>query len=494
MSATLESLWLNWQIGLAITVGIVTSSGIVSAWLTPRGPITTIQALLSMAIAFAIGAVVGLITANRWNTLVLLTVFVAVFELARLGIDVPTVGSIHLGSTYGIIAFILGRLVHGMLVLLPMALGTLHGIWLALYLGRERSAPVGGIGWILTSLATLALIILAYFIAQSATTAPIVGTNGEPLPGSITELRAIPIGGHHQTVMIRGKQQKNPVLLYLAGGPGGTDLGAMRADTSLEQHFVVVTWDQRGTGKSYAAMEPVETLTLNQMVKDTIELTNYLRSRFDTDKIYLVGNSWGTILGTLAVQQHPELFYAYVGTGQMISLRETDILFYKDTIAWAEQTNNDALLTTLNQNGPPPYKDFFKYEPVFLHEHDWNAYPKFGTSQEMPFNLFVPENTFMDRVNGMRGLIDTFSILYPQLQDIDFRKDIPILEVPVYLVLGKYEARGRAILANEWFEILEAPLKEKIIFEHSGHRPPFEEPSTFSSLMVRILETIARRT
>lgn len=439
-----------------------------------------------MALAFAAGAFVGSIAANRWSIPILPTVFVVVFELARLRIDGPTVDGIHLGSTYGILAFVLGRLVHGAIVFVPMLLGILHGLWFAAYLDRERAVPMGGIGWVLTSLATLALLVIALFIARPAFTPPIVDANGAPLPGSIAELITVPLGGHHQTIMIRGRRDSAPVLLYLAGGPGGTDLGAMRADTSLEQDFVVVTWDQRGAGKSYSALDPTETLTLNQMVEDTIELTQYLRNRFNQDKLYLVGNSWGTILGTLVAQQRPDLFHAYVGTGQMVSPRETDIMFYEDTLIWAEQTGNETLVTTLRQNGPPPYKNFFKYEPALTHEHEWNPYPSLGNSEEMPFNLFVSENTFMDRINGMRGFLDTFSVLYPQLQEIDFRRDVPVLEIPVYIVLGQYEARGRAVLVKEWFSMLEAPSKEKIIFEHSGHRPPFEEPSAFASLMSRI--------
>jgi pimeloyl-ACP methyl ester carboxylesterase len=250
----------------------------------------------------------------------------------------------------------------------------------------------------------------------------------------------------------------------------------------------VVTWEQRGAGKSYPALDPAETLTLEQMIADTIELTNYLRERFDEDKIYLVGNSWGTTLGVLAVQQHPERYHAFVGTGQMVSLRATDLMFYEDTLAWAEQTGNDALLTTLRQNGPPPYGHLLEYEPALSHEHDWNPYPELDMSREMPAILFVPENNFMDRINGFRGFLDTFAVLYPQLQEIDFRQDVPRLEVPVYIVLGKHEARGRDVLAREWFNLLDAPSKELIVFEHSGHRPLFEEPAEFASLMSRVRE------
>ena len=107
----------------------------------------------------------------------------------------------------------------------------------------------------------------------------------------LAELTTVPIGGHKQALMIRGRSIDNPVLLYLAGGPGGTDLGAMRADVALEQDFVVVTWEQRGVGKSYSTLDPIETMTLEQMVSDAIELTSYLRERFGEERIYVVGNS-----------------------------------------------------------------------------------------------------------------------------------------------------------------------------------------------------------
>ena len=115
--------------------------------------------------------------------------------------------------------------------------------------------------------------------------------------------------------------------------PGGTGIGRIRnSGEDLEQGFVVATWDQRGTGKSYDALDPTDTLTVEQMVADTLEVTNYLRDRFDEEKIYLVGSSWGTTIGVLAVQRSPELFHAYVGTGQMVDQFETDGLMYAESL------------------------------------------------------------------------------------------------------------------------------------------------------------------
>jgi proline iminopeptidase len=487
--AALEWLWSDWRVGLVVAVLLAAGFGLVSAWVTPRGPITTTEALTAMAVALVVGIGAGLVMGNRWSMLTAPVAFAVVFELARIGTVGPTVDAINLGSFYGIVALVLGRGVHGLLVLAPMVLGGVYGIRLAGRLGNETATTMGRFGWATTGLATLVFVALALFIARPASTAPIVGGDGEPLAGSLAELVTVPIGGHDQVMMIRGRNVGNPVLLYLTGGPGGTDMGAIRRDVGLEQDFVVVTWDQRGAGKSYAALDPTDTFTSDPLVADTIEVTNYLRDRFDENKIYLVGQSWGSTLGVLAAQQRPDLYHAFVGVGQMVSQRETDILFWEDTIAWAEETGNTGLAQSLRSNGPPPYEDLNQYAGVISHEHDWNAYPELDLGNEMPAILFVPEYTFMDRINAFKGFLDTNGTLYPQLQSIDFRQDVPALGVPFYMVLGEHEARGRAVLADEWFNMLDAPAKQRFVFEGSGHRAHFDQPGRFAELMADVLET-----
>ena len=185
-------------------------------------------------------------------------------------------------------------------------------------------------------MAGVGLIVFVALLARPASTDPIVDADGDEIPGSIAELTTVDVNGHDLHLMIRGHSVDNPVLLFLAGGPGGTELGAMRRHLpELEEHVTVVTWDQRGAGKSYDELDPTDTLTLDGAVDDTIVVTNYLRDRFGQDQIYLAGQSWGTTLGVLAVQEQPELYTAYIGTGQMVSQLATDTIYYNDAIAWA---------------------------------------------------------------------------------------------------------------------------------------------------------------
>jgi pimeloyl-ACP methyl ester carboxylesterase len=188
----------------------------------------------------------------------------------------------------------------------------------------------------------------------------------------------------------------------------------------------------------------------------------------------------------LAVQQRPELFHAFVGTGQMVSPRETDRIYYRDTLAWAERTGDQGLVDRLERIGPPPYDNILDYEPVLLHESDVYPYDHRGNSEGaggFSENLFVEEYTLLQQVHSLGAMMDVFTILYPQLQELDFRLDARRLDVPVYLVQGDHEAPGRAELAEEWFALLAAPHKEMVRFDRSGHRPLFEQPDRFYQVM-----------
>jgi len=492
---------LAWGLALLAPVGY----GLVAGWWTPRGPLSTFEGLFAMGLALLVGYVAGFLLRTRWAMLVAPVTFLVIFELVRLGATGPTVDGIHLGSEYGVMAFALGRGVHALLAVLPMVLGAALGAALArrrLSTGRSQRGFLGELGlWLRrgAALATgLVLVALAAFVARPATTDPIVDADGQVVAGSVAELTRVDIGGRDLALMIRGRSTQNPVLLFLAGGPGGSELGAMRRHSqALEDDFVVATFDQRGTGKSYDQLDPTDTMTLDQAVSDAVAVTNYLRDRFDEEKVILVGQSWGTTLGVLAVQQHPELYRAYVGVGQMVSQAATDKIIYEDTLAWAREEGNTDLVDTLEANGPPPYTDVLKYEAALSHLMEVHPYDHSANSEgsgEMSENLLVEEYTLLEQVHILGAMTDVFAALYPQLQDIDFRTQATTLEVPVYLAQGRHETPGRQLLAQEWFKQLSAPSKDLTYFDTSGHRPLWQQPAQFHDLMTAVLvDTAASR-
>jgi proline iminopeptidase len=481
-------------------VAITAAAGVLAGWLTavfmPRGPVTPAGVVVAMAVGFAVGAVAGFALRSRWAILVTPLIFVAALEVARIGVVGPSVDRPDFSTELGWYMLILGRGFHGVVQLLPMMVGAAVGAGLA---RRWAGSPAARSGWRriarwtrvgVTVAVIVALVALGVLLTRPGTTEPIA----TPTAGSVAELAEVELGGHEQTVLIRGRSADNPVLLYLSGGPGQSDLGYTRYYmTELEDDFVFAVWDQRGTGTSYAELDPTDTWTLDQAVADTVELATYLRDRFGQEKIYLFGNSWGSTLGVLAAQQHPELFHAYVGSGQMASQLAADLVLYEQILDYAAETGDTGLAEQMRGYGPPPYDTVYAYGLVLMHYEELAPYPKteyFETEGPPGMDgAGASEYGPLDKVNKLKAIADMASVMYPQLQEVDFRTQVPRLDVPVYLVQGAHELPARAEATREWFDQLDAPAKEWITFEDSGHVPQFEEFPRFREVLAEIVRT-----
>jgi pimeloyl-ACP methyl ester carboxylesterase len=437
-----------------------------------------------MAVSALVGLVGGRLVGSRWILVPLVVVTIIGIELTRRDVGVPTVGPVRLDTPYGILALLLTRGVHGLLMILPMAFGVVVGRsfaraheWFAT--DHADGRPVGS--WLLG----LAVIGLGLVVIWPPATPPIPGPDGLPAVGSLAELTTVRLGDTDQTILIRAANPDAPVLLYLSGGPGQSDLALARAQVSgWEQDLVFVDLDQRGNGKSYSAILPLSAHTLDRAVADVIELTDYLRDRFDEDRIYLMGESWGTILGVLAVQRRPDLYHAWISSGQMVDIVETDQRVYDDLLAYAASSGDTALADKLADIGAPPYRDIPWANANLLAWYD-HLYPSYTPSAGYlargeasgldPFGVLGSEYSFIEKTNVLRGLIDTFAILYPQLYDLDFRASVPKLEVPVYQLDGTAELDARRSLALEWFAALDAPSKQLVTFDDAAHAVAFEQ-------------------
>lgn len=341
------------------------------------------------------------------------------------------------------------------------------------------------------------VVLLAAFLLGSqwaAHTPAILGTDGKPLPGSIAALEKVKLGGVDQWLIMRGNDITKPVLLFLSGGPGGSEAGrVLRFNSELEKHFVVVIWEQRGCGKSYPAYYPPNQLSVEQYVSDLIELTDWLRQRFDEEKIYLVGHSWGTIIGVRAVQARPDLYHAYVGTAQMVNLRQTDQMIYDIVLSHAQKIGDSAFVETLQKQGRPPYfgkSPIQPYATLFGREYAWFEVPHIRNEDyrqngdAIILMLKQPEYGWLDRIYYLLGLMNTFNKMYPQLQEMDFRVDAAELDVPVYLIQGRHDMNNPSPLPEEYYEVLQAPAKKMFHFEESGHGMIWQEANLFHDLMV----------
>jgi pimeloyl-ACP methyl ester carboxylesterase len=311
---------------------------------------------------------------------------------------------------------------------------------------------------------------------------PFVDKDGRPLAGSISEKTFVDINGAEQGMFIKGKDATNPVLLYLHGGMPDYFL-TRRYPTGLEDHFTVCWWEQRGSGLSYGADLPPETMTLEQFVSDTLEVTDYLRDRFEKEKVFLMGHSGGTFIGIQAAARAPESYYAYIGVAQMSNQLESERRAYEYMLRrFREEGNEDvveeleAAPVTARGGTPEGYLDLRDKGMHSLGVGTTHDMDSVVTGLFLP-SLRFPEYTLTEKINLWRAKFSSgVSILWDKAIATDLSQELLELDVPVYFFHGIHDYTVNYALAKEYFEELEAPLKGFYTFEHSAHSPMFEEP------------------
>jgi pimeloyl-ACP methyl ester carboxylesterase len=374
-------------------------------------------------------------------------------------------------------------------VLVLLTLGGLVITLLVAATSRE-DAPVApwvqrltrlGVTWVVLLVALGAVAVGSQW---HASTPPILGANGQPLPGSIATLEQVSLNGRQEWITIRGTNVHNPVLLFLMGGPGAGGFPDQGFLAPLESHFVVVNWDQPDTGKSYGAV-PTSTLTPQRFVADAHALVLQLCARFHQNKIYVLGSSWGSILGIMLVRQYPDLFAAYIGHGQMVNTTENDRMGYQFALTYSAQHGDTGTVDTLRHNGAPPYVGpgmALKYAAYMDVLQAAMGQPSLTLGIPL-LPRFAPEYGLLDRLNYIRGFLETFAQVYPQLQGLDFMTQAARLDVPVYLLVGRADVNAMASLTEEYYNRLQAPHKELIWFK-SGHSMTDSDTSQFVDVMV----------
>jgi pimeloyl-ACP methyl ester carboxylesterase len=328
------------------------------------------------------------------------------------------------------------------------------------------------------------------------------------MPSSIASLEKIELGNIDQWISIRGKNTANPILIYLHGGPGTPVMPLFRYfQAPLENHFIVVQWEQRGAGKSFSWKIPKETMTIEQFISDLNELIEILRKRFNKEKIYLMGHSWGSVFGTYLVQRHPELFYAYIGVGQATNTIETENIMYQFALDKSRELGRKKAIKKLEKIGPPfkdlkpPYDNFYKggyqakmsvygfvvkYGGIIYRAKDYNTFLQFFLKY-LP--IFRPEYSLFDLFRIIQGNIFSTKIMMKELLTVNLPKQVPELKIPVYFLIGRYDYNWSAELAKKYFDSLKAPKKEFIWFEKSAHAPNGEEPDKFNKILIEKILT-----
>lgn len=312
-----------------------------------------------------------------------------------------------------------------------------------------------------------------------------IGQNNPFPKHQISEENYIPINGIDQWVTIKGNPSK-PIILFLHGGPGSPITPYVDVlYKNLEKDFIIVQWDQRGSGRTYGHDNPPEELTpeylkanpltLEQMVDDGVALAEYLLKHLKKQKIILFGTSWGSALGVKIATKRPDLFYAYVGHSQIVN-PTFDEKRYNDLYKMAKDKGDDDALKTLNTIGKPPYtsarnvgqlykvikkyertnstpapKDWFVLAPAYDNDVDnKNRYD----GDDYSFVNFVGDSKL-----GVRSIGE----------EIDMMKDNLNFKIPVYLIQGEEDILTPKEMSKQYFDAIKAPKKEYFLLPKAAH-------------------------
>jgi pimeloyl-ACP methyl ester carboxylesterase len=305
---------------------------------------------------------------------------------------------------------------------------------------------------------------------------------------AIDTLEPVVLGNVRQWIAVRGCDEAAPLLLFLHGGPGTAQIMFTRKpQRALHRDFVVVNWDQRGAGKSFDKHARAADMTIERFVLDGEELVAALLSRFGRQKLFLVGQSWGSILGLELVQRRPDWFHAYVGIGQIAHMMRGEQISYRFTLEEARRRGCRKAVRQLERIGAPPYKDLASagVQRKWLYEFNGATYEG-STIGTLLRNLSLRDTSVRDVVRFVRGAMFSLRSLEEQQMPVDFLSRPPELGVPVYFCCGRRDYNVPFELAVELCDKLRAPRKEVVWFERSGHLPNFEEPEAFARLCARI--------
>ena len=298
----------------------------------------------------------------------------------------------------------------------------------------------------------------------------------------------IEINGVQQWILIRGNDVSKPILLYLHGGPGHSIIPfAHKSTDKLLDDFIIIFWDQRGAGLSYDENIPSNTMNIRQFIDDTQKVTDYLLKRFNKEKIFLLGHSWGSILGLYSVYENPEKYYAYIGVGQVINTERQE----KIALEWLEKC------ATIANN------QYDIQRIKVLNEYNWadkNLVKKYGgtlykmTDEEIAeiksSSPYFPEK-YTNELNN-KGLSFSVKYMWEDIKRVEFDTEIKCLDTPIYFFVGKNDFVTPTMPVENFYNDLTAPYKEIVWFENSGHRPDIEESDKFQKTLIRIGRNIVK--
>jgi pimeloyl-ACP methyl ester carboxylesterase len=319
-------------------------------------------------------------------------------------------------------------------------------------------------------------------------------------PDGVQETYTATIGGIEQWINVRGEDRKNPLMLFVHGGPSSPAMPSLwQFQRPIEEFFTVAHYDQRGAGKTHRHNDPAEvadTLQIERYVDDAIEVAEHLRARHGKDKLVLAGHSWGTLVAMKAALKRPDLFHVYVGMGQVLNTRVNEEVSFQYGLARARAEGNQQAIAELESIAPYPGDQPITRERIILarkwpqHYGGLNAYRDAEQDYYYGASLLSPEYDCADRKAFFDGNLFTLDrVLDPFLAvDLASVREFPI---PVVMFMGRHDYTTPSEPTAAWLERVKAPHKRAVWFEHSAHMIPWEEPGRTLIALVEHVRPLA---
>ncbi|MBL3649914.1 alpha/beta hydrolase [Bacillus vallismortis] len=310
-----------------------------------------------------------------------------------------------------------------------------------------------------------------------------------PEKRSIAIMKELTIDKTKQTLMINGADVKNPLLLFLHGGPGTPQIGYVRHyQKELEQHFTVVHWDQRGSGLSYSKRIPHHSMTISHFISDAIQVTQWVLDHFSKTKLYLAGHSWGSVLALHVLQQRPELYYAYYGISQVVNPHYEESAAYHSIREMCDAKRASIVSKAIRFIGAPPWeKDIYHHIYRFCVELSRGGFTHHHRQALSIFFQMLTGNEY--GIKNMHKFLNGHRFSKKHLTDelylFNGFESIPFIRVPCFFISGRHDLIVPAEISKQFYQELEAPEKHWLQFENSAHTPHIEEPSLFASTLSR---------
>jgi pimeloyl-ACP methyl ester carboxylesterase len=311
--------------------------------------------------------------------------------------------------------------------------------------------------------------------------------------GGIYEESFVSIGGIEQWVTLHGDDRTNPVLLFLHGGPGDTtNPWTFILFKSWQHDFTIVQWDQRGAGKTLQRNGDgiASTITIDRMVQDGVELTDYLCSHLNKKRIIVVAHSFGTILGLTMMRRSPQRYLAYVGTGEVADSTKNYFVAYNALLAYARATNNAQATSELLAVGAPPYASGAGFQV----QRKWSNHFE-GADEFLPgtigLRLTAPGGGVQSVVDDAAGELFSANLLVPQISKLTAADLGFSFEVPIFFIQGEIDFTTPTVAAQQYFDAIRAPQKDFATIEGGGHFSVFMHSEAFLQRLTKFVTPLA---